>query len=305
MNPKVAVLMSSYNGEMFIKEQIDSILCQKNVDVTLYIRDDGSTDNTIEIIRSYLNDKRVRLFVDGRNLRPGLSFLTLLSKVISEEPIYEYYSFADQDDIWLEEKLNAAIKSIKETEKPTLYCSNQIIFRNGEQEGLKIKGQPEISLMHSVSLNDFSGCTMVLNRALAGLVHSTKPPSKYFLLKRYHDSWIVLLALIKGELIYDNNAYIKYRIHSHNAAGLNNMTFVQRLKRFFKNGVKNLRKTTCEDLLNAFPELNFGDRRHIENMANYQKSLTTRFLLIRDCMACKCANESVVAFCLKVILNYV
>ena len=305
MNPKVAVLMSSYNGEMFIKEQIDSILCQKNVDVTLYIRDDGSTDNTIEIIRGYLNDKRVRLFVDGRNLRPGRSFLTLLSKVVCEEPIYDYYSFSDQDDVWLEEKLDTAIKSINDTENPILYCSNQLIFRNGNIEGLKFKEQPELNLMRCVSINEFYGCTMVFNRKLAELIDSTKKPSEYFLLKRNHDAWVLLLALINGKVIYDNNSCIKYRIHSHNAVGLNNLTIAQRINRFLNNGVKNLRKTTCADLLNAFPDLNFDDRRYVENMANYQKSLKTRLLLLKDCKACKCTNESVWAFRVKVAINYI
>lgn len=305
MTPRVAVLMSSYNGELYIKEQIDSILHQKNVEVSLFIRDDGSTDNTLEIIKSYLNDKRVKLFVDGRNLRPGLSFLTLLSKVISEEPVYEYYSFADQDDVWLEEKLDAAVKSINDADKPILYCSNQIIFHDGKQEGCKFLKQPKISLMRSVSVNDFYGCTMVFNRKMGELVDSTKKPSDYFLLKRNHDAWFMLLALIKGEVIYDNNAYIKYRIHNHNTVGLNKMTFVQRLNRFLKNGVRNLRKTTCEDLLNAFPELFFDDRQHIENMANYQKSLKARLLLLKDYKMCKCTNERALVFWYKVLINYI
>lgn len=303
--PKIAVLMSSYNGEKFIKEQIDSILSQKDVDVTLFIRDDGSTDKTIEIIGTYLNNNNVKLITDGRNLRPGLSFLTLLSEVVKKEQIFDYYAFSDQDDIWLEEKLIAAVKMINGYDNPTLYCSNQIIYENNMNTGVRFLREPVINLLKCVSVNEMYGCTMVFNRKLAEIVETTRYPSEYFLIKRNHDAWILLLALIKGHIIYDNNAYMFYRIHNNNVVGLNKLTIYGRLYRFMKKGVKNLRKTSCNDLLESFPHLDFKDRCHIEKMANYQNNIKDRISLLKDYRYCKCERESVWAFWTKVIINYI
>ena len=116
--PTVAVLMSTYNGEKYIKEQLDSIFNQKEVYVTLYVRDDGSTDNTLEIIKAYHND--IILLPFDENKGPGLSFMTLLYHVMSLSTQYDYYAFADQDDIWMDVKLNKAIQQIQNNGKCVL-----------------------------------------------------------------------------------------------------------------------------------------------------------------------------------------
>ena len=118
---KVQVIMSSYNGEKFIKKQIDSILNQQNVEVSLLIRDDGSKDGTIEILRDYENRGLIKV-IYGKNIGPTASFL----KLIDECDNADYYSFSDQDDVWLEDKLSTAVKILEENsvnKRPLLYCS--------------------------------------------------------------------------------------------------------------------------------------------------------------------------------------
>ena len=195
MNCKVAVLMSTYNGEKYLKEQIDSILNQKSVDVTLYVRDDGSSDNTMKIISSYDSSNQVRIICDGENVGPGLSFMKLLFHVVKEQEEYDYYAFADQDDIWLEEKLYMAINKINSKDKPVLYCSNQTLYQGGKEKGMKFNSIPEISMIRSVSSNDFAGCTMVFNRVMALDIVSRKLPGKDFLKSRNHDAWIYMIRI--------------------------------------------------------------------------------------------------------------
>lgn len=96
---KVAVLLSTYNGSKYIKEQIDSILSQEGVNIDIYIRDDESTDETVNIIYEY---KSNNIFLtEGKNIGVGNSFMELLYSV---PEIYDYYAFADQDDIWSEKE---------------------------------------------------------------------------------------------------------------------------------------------------------------------------------------------------------
>lgn len=94
---KVIVLMSTYNGEKYLKEQIDSILNQVKVEVFLMIRDDGSSDNTIAILKEYERQNRNIKIIKGKNIGVGNSFMQLLYNSAEAE----YYAFADQDDVWV------------------------------------------------------------------------------------------------------------------------------------------------------------------------------------------------------------
>ena len=125
--PTIAVLMSTYNGEKYIKEQLDSIFRQKEVKVTLYVRDDGSTDGTLDIIKLYHG---IILLPFDENKGPGLSFMTLLYHVMGQSTKYDYYAFADQDDIWMDNKLIKAIKQIQNNGECVLYSSNQWLYEN-------------------------------------------------------------------------------------------------------------------------------------------------------------------------------
>jgi rhamnosyltransferase len=130
MSKKVCVLLSTYNGEAYLREQIDSILAQIDVSVELIIRDDGSKDSTVKIINEYKNQYVNVLILDSyKNLGPANSFMELLYASGDAD----YYAFAEQDDIWLPEKLSKAIgiiehKNIDGSSSPVLYASNQILY---------------------------------------------------------------------------------------------------------------------------------------------------------------------------------
>lgn len=206
------ILLSTYNGEKYIREQIESLINQINVEVRILVRDDGSTDNTLNILEEYKNIG-VLTYYTGDNLKPAKSFMDL----IYNAPKADYYAFCDQDDYWLPEKLFKAIDKIRgENNKPSLYFSKaqlvdeklNIIIHKNYPIGVYTFGQALIK-------NNATGCTMVFNRSLLKSVRMYNPD---FL--TMHDYWVYLVCLaLKGNVFYDPNSYILYRQHSSNVVG--------------------------------------------------------------------------------------
>ncbi|MCI9081636.1 MAG: glycosyltransferase [Lachnospiraceae bacterium] len=304
--PKIAVLMSSYNGGLYIKEQIDSILAQRDVDVYLFIRDDGSTDKTKEIIKRYLKLDNVFFQKGEENLGPGMSFLYLLYTV-SKTGSYQYYAFADQDDVWKDEKLISAVKMLDDDKKPQLYCSNQIIYKNGEEKGLRFKEIPDLTLIGHMTRNDISGCTMLLNNTLVKEIVKHDCPKCDISNLRMHDTIVFLIALLIGEIKYDENAYILYRIHEDNTVGIKEKTLTDRISRALKKGLpyKNLRMKTAKFLIDNYTIDDEENRIIIEEFANYQSGIKNRLRLIKDKRLCENSGEKRWMFILKVFINYV
>lgn len=307
--PKVAVLMSTYNGEKYIKEQLDSIFSQVDVLLDLYIRDDGSTDTTMDIIHSYIErGKTIINLTDGKRLGSGQSFMSLLYYVSKRE--YQYYAFADQDDIWLSEKLIKAISFIENDVSPVLYCSNQIIYENGVQKGLRFSDTPDLSFEGHITMNLLSGCTMVFNGALAKYLTSGQFPPKDIIEHRLHDSWVFIICMLQGRVVYDSNSYILYRIHEKNVVGLKKIGIPERVKRIFasvdgKSKIKNLRSRTCKYILNNYSNICLDKEIILQRIANYKESLQGKIELIKFKDICRATGENRLLFILKVLTNYV
>ena len=214
---KVCVLLSSYNGEKYLKEQIESIINQKGVEVDLYIRDDGSTDSTIQIVKDYQKEHPNVFLEEGTNLGPGNAFMEMLYN--SKD--YEYYAFSDQDDVWLKNKLAVAVDKLQGYNIPCLYACNQYITdTNGKVMGKHFHKKLNVDLRHNLVVNKLYGCTMVFNKRLRDILvaKEVRPPKEIINLK-YHDTWVGLVASSVGKVIYDKNAYILYRQHNYNVSG--------------------------------------------------------------------------------------
>ena len=278
----VAVLMSTYNGEAFLKEQLDSILSQININVELYIRDDGSQDKTPIILKEYMrNHSNVHVYF-GKNMGVFKSFEWLVRK----SPLnYDYYAFSDQDDIWLKEKLSVAITKIqKNAEKntPILYfCNQSCVNEKGEFLYKKLPDdfiQPNI--ITTILDNQYSGCTMVFNKALLELdkVTYNEIPHR---IRTLYDSWLITIAQITGILIYDSEPYIKYRRHGNNET-TDVISYDQGLSRTLSKiryQIKNLKKYSfykndtkrrCIYILTKFDEyLSDEDRLNLTFLSEY------------------------------------
>lgn len=200
---KVAILMSTYNGAKYLREQIDSILFQKGVEVTLYIRDDGSSDGTIDIVKEYAQKYQNIIWTMGKNVGVGNSFMQLIYDCPDD---YDYYAFSDQDDIWLEDKLKVAIDSIKQRDTPALYASNQMLVdENGTQISLRYPKDYDMqnSVEAQFQINRISGCTFVFNKVLKKVLSEpARRPTEELLRKRIHDVWVSNVAsLYDGDCI--------------------------------------------------------------------------------------------------------
>ncbi len=209
----VAVLMSTFNGERYVVEQIQSILQQLPADGSLIIRDDGSTDGTISEIRKFC-DARIQL-IQGDNLGFAASFMHLLTKI---PPSSTIILFSDQDDIWMPEKIETSRLRIDEKgPTPTLYCSALTLVT----EYLKPFGRSppwprQPTFDNALVENIATGCTIALNRAAVSLILRTARPEMI----RYHDWWCYLIVSAFGEVLYDPQPRIQYRQHRQNALGM-------------------------------------------------------------------------------------
>lgn len=211
---KVAVLMSAYNGEEYIREQIDSILNQVgNFNLDLYVRDDGSKDKTIDILHEYEKKKKVKWYA-GANLRPAKSFMDLLQKCEG----YDYYAFADQDDYWFQNKIQKGIERLNCQAGPALYCSNaELVDDKLMSLGRNVyKSTPKTDFETVVCAGGLLGCTMIFNEALAKIARRGKKNNMVL-----HDFYLAVLCdAINGKIVYDHEASMKYRQHGNNAVGV-------------------------------------------------------------------------------------
>lgn len=205
--------MSTYNGEKYLSEQIESILRQKDVDLELVIRDDGSNDETPSIIRKYAKlDKRI-IPLYGQNIGFRKSFFSTLVDSVSDK--YDYYAFSDQDDVWLEDKLSVAIDALDKIEGTIkLYTSSlNVVDQNLQKMYINSFNKLKISYGSALSRQRLAGCTMVFDKQLASLcgrLNMCNYPNKLI----SHDGAVYYICLACGGNVYfDINSHINFRRH--------------------------------------------------------------------------------------------
>lgn len=236
MNPKIEILMATYNGEKYVGEQIDSIIHQTYENWKLLIRDDNSTDKTLEILKEYeKKDKRIKVIEDKKgNLGFVKNFEELLN--CSTE---EWVMFSDQDDYWVENKIEKYIATLNMNHndifgRPVLVHSNSFIC----DDNLKIIENEFINSNIASKYNEDSyyfayfvqGSTVLINREIIDLA---LPFSKNVTV---HDRYFHLLAEFLGKRVFINESLIKYRQHSNNKIGAKGSIITKILKkRYFHN----------------------------------------------------------------------
>jgi glycosyltransferase involved in cell wall biosynthesis len=230
--PRIAVLLSSYNGELYIEEQILSIIAQNNVFTVLYIRDDGSSDSTVDILKK-LTVKYPNIILDlAQNIGFIKSFFSLLSNV-SED--FDYYAFADQDDVWLPSKLSAGVEALKflGSDMPAMYCSRTeyVDASLAHLSYSPLYRKEKIGFGNALVQNIATGCTIIINPTARKLIIQ-KLPEKCLV----HDWWIYLVVSAFGCVIFDGIPHIKYRQHGGNVIGASSSFIknsINRTRRFF------------------------------------------------------------------------
>ena len=274
---KVCVLLSAYNGERYLEEQLESLIKQKGVEVSVLVRDDGSSDRTREILDKW-KGKGVLEWYSGANKGFAQSFMDLL--VHSGE--YDYYAFCDQDDIWMPDKLANAVNRLGQLESNVkLYCSNTLYYRNGGNMGPIRKSVPEYNVYTSMVQNIAIGCTIVFNRALKDIMVKHLPVDIIA-----HDYWAYQTAMIFGEVYYDHNSYILYRQHDNNQIGAKTgmkEKWTRRYRSFSRKDRKDSREMQAKELLRCYDGQLAKDKLEaVSSVAGYRDSIFSRMRLFFD-----------------------
>lgn len=210
--PHVVVLLSTYNGERFVAEQLESILHQLPETGHILVRDDGSHDRTVEVI-SGLNDCRISLFT-GTNQGFGQSFLSLLALAPADA---DMVMFSDQDDVWLPGKIERAWRHLSEMgPQPALYGSAQMLVDINLRALQSTPPWPrKPSLSSALTENIITGCTAAINRSALLLLQRAGVPSGV----HFHDWWLYLVVSAFGKVVYDDEPTLLYRQHGRNVIG--------------------------------------------------------------------------------------
>ena len=217
----IAILMATFNGEKFLSEQIDSIIKQTYHDWSLFIRDDGSSDNTLDIINTYIKgNHNIHLIQDDYSKKGAKwNFMHLLELIDAD-----YYMFCDQDDVWHPNKVSRELSEIQKIEKPgvpALVCSDLCIvdqFLQTIDESfwryMKLRPSLLVQKRYAISCNLFTGCTMMFNNKAKEI---SLPFTEYMML---HDYWVGLNVIAHdGAIGAIPEQLILYRQHQNNVCG--------------------------------------------------------------------------------------
>jgi len=243
--PRVAILLSTYNGEKFVVEQLESLLGQSYENFILVIRDDGSTDNTLQLLEANAEkhpSKLALLPADNKNLGARGSFSKLIEYVLENKNILgmnkAYMMLCDQDDTWFEEKVNTQVAEIIkiEAEHPGIpvlvHTDLEVVSEDNTPiaeslikfQGLEIERN---RFPHLVISNLVTGCTALMNEELAQI---SMPVSHEAIM---HDWWLALVASAFGKLIFLNQPLVHYSQHGNNTIGAKEYVGTNPLRRSF------------------------------------------------------------------------
>ncbi len=272
---RILVLMSTYNGEAYLREQLDSILYQSEP-ADILVRDDGSVDLTLSILDAYAKHYPQITVIRGENVGVVRSFFSLLERAQG----YEYYAFADQDDIWLKEKLACAVRSLDQMdqERPALYAScSQLVDNNMKALGTTQKCLKELSFYNVLIQNIMPGHAQVFNQAMVDFVNEHPVNVNNIVV---HDFWLALLAITFGQVAFDNEPHTYYRQHTTNEIGYGHGAFgwfTERIRRVMKAKAKEITRQDQEFYDHFAYELPDDQLEELTNLLESQRNVFTRF----------------------------
>lgn len=219
MNPKVDILLATYNGEKYIKEQVESILNQTYENIQIIISDDCSTDNTRQVLKEYENNEKIKIFYQEKNLGYVKNFEFLLKQVKSN-----LYMLSDQDDVWKKEKVEKSVEKIESEKLDLVFGDLEVV--DEILNTLYKSYNRYMHLIHKIKkyqkdyrlqylYNCMTGCTIISRKNWIDKVLPFPTNSKYMI----HDYWLGLVIALNGKVGYIEEPYILYRQHGKNQVG--------------------------------------------------------------------------------------
>ncbi|MCM1533414.1 MAG: glycosyltransferase [Corallococcus sp.] len=231
MSKTVCILLSTYNGEKYLRPLLDSALAQDTqngeLSISMFVRDDGSKDGTVDILKEYAEKGLLTLADYGKE---NMGFAKSFSWLIFNAPQSDYYAFCDQDDIWLPQKISNAVNALEKEDAslPLLYNTNLIVVNKDLKEltretHLHQSRNSPTQFEENVLQNNTYGCTIVINDTLRQLYRRV-PENEV----RAHDYLLTVMATGLGKYIFEENPQLLYRQHQNNAIG------------FYKGSLRNI-----------------------------------------------------------------
>ena len=220
MEERVDILLATYNGEKYLKEQIDSILNQTYKNIQIIISDDCSKDGTREILKEYEKNDKIKVFYQEENLGYVKNFEFLLRQVESN-----IYMLSDQDDVWKEEKVEKTVEKLNKENLDLVFGDLEVVDENlntvcksyNKYMHLDTKIRKCInSYKLQYMYNCMTGCTMASKKEWIDKLLPFPANSKYMI----HDYWMGLIISLNGKVGYLDIPYILYRQHGNNQVGI-------------------------------------------------------------------------------------
>lgn len=294
----IAVLMSTYNGEAYISQQLESLANQTVAkDMTVYIRDDGSTDKTFSIIDQW-SEKLSIVLLKGANKGPAHSFWELLT---NKEIKADYYAFCDQDDIWDADKLESGIRNLKDGVHLSL-CNCRLV--DGEGNLLREKmyeAAPRINLIRQFVCGVAQGCSLVFTDELWNYFQQYQ-----FEYIPMHDTIVILHALGFGKIHWEQEPKFSYRLHGKNVVAKENKSLLKKLKTTWwnwKNGSKNSMAEVAAEMLDKPLNLTEEERNFLTHVKNCRTSLRSKVYILKNAYMESVPWRAVRSYYLRVLLN--
>ncbi len=240
---KVIILLATYNGEKYLKEQLDSLFNQTHKNIEVYARDDNSKDSTLDILRSY----PIKVLEKSSNLGARDSFAKLLEVALKDSD-GEYFMFCDQDDFWKENKIEKTLNKMLELESKNnnipilIHTDLEVVDKDLNTISNSMWEYEQIIPKHNsfnrlLIQNTITGCTVMINKDLA--LKSIPVSNKAVM----HDWWLGLVASCFGKIGYLNDTTIKYRQHGNNTIGAKenkNTNIIRLVIRLLYSLIKNI-----------------------------------------------------------------
>ena len=217
---RISVAMATYNGEKYLKDQIDSIMCQLNDNDEIIISDDGSIDKTLEIIKSY-NDKRIKV-ISGPHRGVKQNFANAIKECTGK-----FIFLSDQDDIWIKGKVEKVLNKFYET-NCTCVVHDCVVFNSETNKNIyesyfKYRNSGR-GIIKNIWKNSYIGCCMAFDSNIKDLILPIPNDIEM------HDQWIGILSEKKGKSIFIDDKLIRYRRHSGNVSEMKRYPFIKMVK---------------------------------------------------------------------------
>lgn len=304
-NDLVSIAMATYNGEKYLKEQLDSIYNQTYNNIEVIVCDDCSTDNTVAILKEYAEKYGLNYYVNEKNVGYVKNFEKAIGLCSGQ-----YIALSDQDDLWNDKKIETLLQEIKEN--LLIHSDASLIDEDGNILSQTWKNEISSHKRFEDFLfsNVVTGCTVMFSKVLLKDVL----PFPHGL--AYHDWYLAIHAAKYGKIRYLNKPLVKYRQHltqdtgAHSANYLYKL-FAEPLKRVM--GKESLReigiKKQIKNLLSIKSSVSFSQKQHqyIEDAISYFNSYLNSFFHFKmffiGCKYKKHLNRKHNYFCLKNILR--